>query len=583
MRPVLALAAATAALAFPLAATAQECAIPDLLVALDTSGSMSEPGGDGRTKWESAVDAVGRMATSYDSSIRWGLELFPGNEQCSAGYIAVPIAATGADVRSALARAGPGGGTPIAESLAVARQHLAATNDGRPHYVLLVTDGQPNCNGNLDWQSCDCTCSGDPRCTCQEYAYNCLDDRRTQDELAALAADGVPTFVVGFGAGVNPAVLNALAGAGGTARPGGVGYYDASDTRSLAAALDAIAAELVTRPCSSACGPGVETCTEQGWQGCSAPQQGDVRPCGDGFEGVCGTGEQSCGASGWSECSAATPGTSRVCHTACGDGVETCLDGGKWTGCVGAAEGDQQECESGCGTGLAACQEEGWGACFGEAGVNGCGTCGAPPAEECNGIDDDCDGVIDDGLDLAACGSRGCSEGACRQPCFESSCPSDELCNDEFFCVPRPCEGGCGELTCTATGCADPLRRGALPRRPGLRRRRLRGGQLPRPRAARWARPAWRGAASRIPATTCAAPSASTAGPGRAWAPAPGSSAARARAARTGPAPPTPAPRSFAARVRPAAAAAAPRIPARSSTAPAAGSAIAAPASPTPA
>jgi hypothetical protein len=51
----------------------------------------------------------------------------------------------------------------------------------------------------------------------------------------------VPTFVLGFGSGVDPDQMNIFADAGGVPAGDPTKYYDASDQASLDAALDAIA------------------------------------------------------------------------------------------------------------------------------------------------------------------------------------------------------------------------------------------------------------------------------------------------------------------------------------------------------
>jgi hypothetical protein len=60
--------------------------------------------------------------------------------------------------------------------------------------------------------------------------------------------------------------------------------------------------------------------------------------------------------------------------------------------------------------------------------------------EVCNGIDDDCDGIIDNG-DL--CNGGVCDHGQCAAPCVagESPCPSGKVCNADKFCVDDPCDG----------------------------------------------------------------------------------------------------------------------------------------------
>ena len=59
----------------------------------------------------------------------------------------------------------------------------------------------------------------------------------------------------------------------------------------------------------------------------------------------------------------------------------------------------------------------GWCAKYAEGCTSTC-TAGLPRAEECNDFDDDCDGVNDNGTDLALCGKPGltCKEGYCVGP-----------------------------------------------------------------------------------------------------------------------------------------------------------------------
>lgn len=61
-------------------------------------------------------------------------------------------------------------------------------------------------------------------------------------------------------------------------------------------------------------------------------------------------------------------------------------------------------------------------------------------AEICNGLDDDCDGVVDEGDTL--CGAnKVCDRGQCVDGCFEGefSCPIGLVCNDRDFCVTPSC------------------------------------------------------------------------------------------------------------------------------------------------
>jgi Notch-like protein len=63
--------------------------------------------------------------------------------------------------------------------------------------------------------------------------------------------------------------------------------------------------------------------------------------------------------------------------------------------------------------------------------------------EVCDGIDNDCDDLTDNG-DL--CGDGECIDGECTLPCGggEFPCPIGQVCNAQNYCVPDPCAG----ITC---------------------------------------------------------------------------------------------------------------------------------------
>jgi len=74
---------------------------------------------------------------------------------------------------------------------------------------------------------------------------------------------------------------------------------------------------------------------------------------------------------------------------------------------------------------------------------NACGVCGALPAESCDGLDNDCNGTIDDG---APCpGETLCRGGRCVDPCVNNECPE----NTE--CIAGACVGPCDLVTCPAS------------------------------------------------------------------------------------------------------------------------------------
>jgi streptogramin lyase len=111
-------------------------------------------------------------------------------------------------------------------------------------------------------------------------------------------------------------------------------------------------------------------------------------------------------------------------------------------------------CRTACGEGTSACIAGDWSTCSARY----------PSVEICHGIDDDCDGVIDDGAELGCLGGAICIGGVCLRKCT-SECPSGQVCREvqgEKVCVGRtPCseiEDQCkaqGQI-CRNGQCVDP-------------------------------------------------------------------------------------------------------------------------------
>jgi hypothetical protein len=182
-----------------------------------------------------------------------------------------------------------------------------------------------------------------------------------------------------------------------------------------------------------------------------------------------------------------------------GDGYPTCAedcddtDPARYLGGPEYCDGRDNDCDpaidedfpdlgEACTVGLGACARAGVRICAGgDAGTVCDATPGAPAAEICNDLDDDCDGTVDEGLvgccepgetspcgaDVGVCrpGMRICDArrqwGACDgvEPRPETCDGLDENCNgiiDDGFDVtrdPRNC-GGCG-IVCPGGGCRD--------------------------------------------------------------------------------------------------------------------------------
>lgn len=203
----------------------------NLFIVLDRSCSMTDAVGGGATKWTAAVAALTSLTTTYEHDVRFGMTLFPDKvgDACSQGSIPVPVGPNGAkmvrqklnaalDPSEMLFPSGPCSTNIDTGLLQASTQEPALMDKSRPSSVVLVTDGV---------QSNDCG--------------GTTANATTLATVTSLAAQGVGTFVVGFGSGVDDAFMDQLAQAGGHPRVGAAhAYYDAADEPSLSAALATI-------------------------------------------------------------------------------------------------------------------------------------------------------------------------------------------------------------------------------------------------------------------------------------------------------------------------------------------------------
>jgi hypothetical protein len=188
---------------------------------------MGDPLGGAGSKMDVMKNALTSVLPGKDAAIRWGLMLYPSDDECGAGQVAAPIKSGGAAATLAqLGPVDPEGATPTYSSLDAARAYFGSipvNPDGR--FVLLATDGLPNCNGNPSTPSNNLTIAA---------AQN-------------LAAAGIKVYVIGFGsvAAADPQFLKDLAIAGGTGD-----FFPATTPASLEAALTQISGTVTTASCS---------------------------------------------------------------------------------------------------------------------------------------------------------------------------------------------------------------------------------------------------------------------------------------------------------------------------------------------
>ena len=156
-------------------------------------------------------------------------------DTCIPGTVEVPIASNNAmAIGTALDQMSPLGATPTAVSLKAAHDAIgsgvaALDTTVRPKYVLLVTDGAPNCSTSAS--------TGAPG----GRGFDSQAVEQSVAEITAMAKDGIKTYVIGYSTKSDPqlsAALDRMAVAGNT---GDMQHHAIEDGMALETAFQKIA------------------------------------------------------------------------------------------------------------------------------------------------------------------------------------------------------------------------------------------------------------------------------------------------------------------------------------------------------
>ena len=206
----------------------RSCSMPDCAKYNVTRNCFNNSGVD---KWGDAVTVINELTENFRGDIRWGLDLFPDTtgDKCGQDDPVVALQSGQEDVIQSLLTGALNPSDPLFPTgpcvtnilgvLDAASRNPDLRDPERDTFTILITDGEE---------------------------VGCGDrESNHQDAVTAvqnLAKDGIQTFVIGFGGGVEPAQLNELAVAGERSNPEpATDFYQAANATVLAATL----AELV--------------------------------------------------------------------------------------------------------------------------------------------------------------------------------------------------------------------------------------------------------------------------------------------------------------------------------------------------
>lgn len=204
--------------------------IPNVILVLDQSASMSAEFGFGFSRWgalrRALFDERTGLVPRFETSVRFGMAMYTGSDPPLSCLDLVTVPAALRNTGTLIERfdyLGPGGLTPtglaIQETLSDIDRLAPERGPDAPTYFVLATDGEPT------------DCSG----------FSSEEARRQSVEaVAAAQAAGIDTFVISVGSEIAATHLEALARAG--AGRADTTFYRALDAAGLDAAVRSVLA-----------------------------------------------------------------------------------------------------------------------------------------------------------------------------------------------------------------------------------------------------------------------------------------------------------------------------------------------------
>jgi Putative metal-binding motif len=266
--------------------------------------------------------------------------------------------------------------------------------------VGVCSMGTSTCRAGT-WSACEGARSATSE-TCDGADEDC--DGATDEQVRRACGSDVGACVAGSQV-CTAGVFGACSGEVGAAAETCNGQDDDCDGRTD---------ETLTRGCGSdvgACQAGTETCSGGSWSACS----GSVSPAAERCEG---RNDEDCDGAVDEHCTC-TSGSSRACGSTvgrCRAGTQTCSADGNWGACMGATDprvetcdGTDDDCDGvrdegcecltgvsrSCGSNVGECSA-GTETCDGSGHWGVCSGGVSANTETCNGRDDDCDGATDE-------------------------------------------------------------------------------------------------------------------------------------------------------------------------------------------